>query len=78
MLGFLIRSYEVTTASLHEGEIDLVEQGDIAAYRDKGYFGKRLHARGVEDKTMQRIVRGHKLNGSKLKRNREHFFRQKR
>lgn len=66
---YLIRSYEVTTASLHDGEIDLVERGDVAAYRDKGYFGKRLHARGVEDKTMQRAVRGRKLNGGKLKRN---------
>lgn len=65
----LIRSYEVTTASLHDGEVDLVEQGDVAAYRDKGYFGKQLHASDVDDKTMQRAVRGHKLNGGKLKRN---------
>lgn len=40
----LIRELEVTTASLHDGEIDLVKTGDITAYRDKGYFGKKLKA----------------------------------
>ena len=49
----LIRDLEVTTASLHDGEIDLVEQGDIIAYRDKGYFGKKLKAKNVDDKTMK-------------------------
>ncbi len=67
----LIRDYEVTTASLHDGEVDLVENGDGPAYRDKGYFGKKLHAnRGVKDKTMKRAVRGRKLNAAEKKRNR--------
>lgn len=65
----LIRELEVTTASLHDGEIDLVETGDIIAYRDKGYFGKKLKAGNVEDKTMQRNTRGSKLNGGQQKRN---------
>lgn len=64
----LIRSIETTTASLHDGKIDLIEQDDIAAYRDKGYFGTPVPY-GVADKTMQRAVRGYKLNGGQLKRN---------
>jgi IS5 family transposase len=65
----LIREVEVTTASLHDGEIDLVEEGDESAYRDKGYFGKKLKAENVEDMTMQKNTRGSKLNGGQQKRN---------
>ena len=65
----LVREYEVSTASLHDSEVDLVEKGDIAAYRDKGYFGKPL-TEGVVDKTMQRAVRGRELNDKEWKRNR--------
>lgn len=65
----LIREYEVTTASLHDSQIDLVEEGDVAAWRDKGYFGKELCAEGVIDKTMKRATRARKLNGGELKRN---------
>jgi IS5 family transposase len=66
----LIRDYDVTTASKHDGEIDLVERGDNAVYRDKGYFGKQLNARNVEDKTMKRATKSRKLNGGELLRNR--------
>ena len=66
----LIRKYEVSTASLHDAEVDLVERGDGAAYRDKGYLGRELKARGVEDKTMKRATRARKLNGGEQKRNR--------
>ena len=65
----LIRDIEVTTASVHDGDVDLIEEGDQAAYRDKGYFGKHLRAYGVADKTMKRAVRGRKLNGGEQKRN---------
>lgn len=65
----LIRRYEVSTAKLHDGEIDLVEPGDTAAYRDKGYFGKRLKASSVNDKTMERGTKARKLNGGKQLRN---------
>jgi len=65
----LIRDIEVTTASVHDGDVDLIEEGDQAAYRDKGYFGKHLRASGVADKTMKRSVRGRKLNGGEQKRN---------
>lgn len=66
----LIREVEVTTASWHDGEIDLIEEGDYSAYRDKGYFGKKLNAKNVEDMTMKRATRGRKLNGGEQKRNR--------
>lgn len=58
----LIRELEVTTASLHDNQIDLVENNDKAAYRDKGYFGKELTAENVKDMTMKRNTRGRKLN----------------
>jgi transposase, IS5 family len=66
----IVRSYEVTTASLHDGQVDLVKKGDETAYRDKGYFGKRLACGDVKDMTMKRATRGRKLNGGELKRNR--------
>lgn len=65
----LIRDYDVSTASLHDGEIDLVEDGDNTAYRDKGYFGKKLKAGNIEDKTMKRATKSRKLNGGEQKRN---------
>jgi IS5 family transposase len=65
----LIRDLEVTSANLHDGDVDLVEEGDQAVYRDKGYFGKHLTVSGVVDKTMKRAVRGRKLNGGEQKRN---------
>jgi len=65
----LIRDYDVTTASLHDGEIDLIEREDKIAYRDKGYFGKQLKAENVEDKTMKRATRARKLNGGEQLRN---------
>lgn len=67
---YLIRDYDVSTASLHDGEIDLIEEGDVAAYRDKGYFGKKLKAKNVKDKTMKRATRARKLNGGEQLRNR--------
>lgn len=67
----LIREYEVTTASLHDGEVDLVKNGDGIAYRDKGYHGKKLNAKNVRDKTMKRASRGHPLCDTEIKRNRK-------
>jgi len=66
----LIRDVTVTTASLHDNNIDLVKSGDNAAYRDKGYFGKELEAKDVIDKTMKRATKKRKLNGGEQKRNR--------
>lgn len=65
----LIRLCETTTASMHDGQVNLVEDEDIAAFRDKGYFGTTLPL-SVKDETMRRGVRGRKLNGGQLRRNR--------
>ena len=64
----LIRSVEVTTASLHDSQKDLLKKGDKAAYRDKGYVGTPV-PEGVEDKTMKKSTKSRKLNGGELKRN---------
>lgn len=64
----LIRSVKVTTASLHDSQIDLLKKGDKAAYRDKGYVGTPV-PEGVEDNTMKKATKNRKLNGGELKRN---------
>jgi len=67
--NYLIRDLAVTPANQHDGDVDLVVDGDQAAYRDKGYFGKHLTATSVIDKTMKRAVRGRRLNGGEQRRN---------
>lgn len=46
-----IRKYEVTTASVHDGDIDLANKEDVV-YRDRGYTGKGTRAKG--NASMQR------------------------
>ncbi|MEA3344018.1 MAG: IS5 family transposase [archaeon] len=46
-----IRDYDVTTASLPDGEIDLANKDDVV-YRDRGYTGKETKAKG--NASMQR------------------------
>jgi IS5 family transposase len=63
----LIRDIETTTASLHDSQIDLSEEGEVV-YRDKGYFG--APAEGY-DATMKRATRGHPLSiGDELRNKR--------
>lgn len=64
----IVRSIEVTTASLHDGQVQLLAKEDIAAYRDKGYFGTDV-PQGVADKTMNKATRGHPLTEAQEKRN---------
>ncbi len=49
-----IREIEVTAANVHDGNVDLCKENDVAMYRDKGYCGKKLKYACVEDKTMIR------------------------
>ena len=60
-----IKSYAVTTASVHDSKIDLSKEG-IPVYRDKGYFGVR--PKGY-DATMTRALRGFKLSTWSILRN---------
>src|SRR3989338_892724 len=64
----LIRDYDISTASLHDSEVNLVEEDDSAAWRDKGYFGKPL-TESVKDYTMKRGTKSRKLNGGEQLRN---------
>jgi IS5 family transposase len=54
----LIRDLETTTASLHDSQVDLSNEGEVV-YRDKGYFG--AEAKGYSA-TMNRATRGHPLS----------------
>jgi len=63
----LIRRMETTTASRHDGQVDLSRKGETV-YRDKGYFGVKPQA--SMDKTMHRSTRGHPLSIKEERRNR--------
>jgi len=66
----LIRDFETVTASQHDATIEQIGKEDIAAYRDKGYFGTPIPS-GVKDFTMDRAVRGRPLTREQKERNRE-------
>ncbi len=53
----IIEEMAITTAKVHDAQIDLMCPDDIA-YRDKGYFGAKTRAKG--NATMNRKVRGQK------------------
>jgi len=53
----LIRAIDVTTASTHDSQIDLSEEGEVI-YRDRGYFGAETKDFNA---TMLRDVRGHPI-----------------
>lgn len=55
----IVTELAVTTASVHDSNIDLAKPDEIV-YRDKGYFGSRTKAKG--DATMKRATRDHPLS----------------
>ena len=61
----LIRELKVTTASVHDSQVDLSLEGE-RVYRDKGYFGSPAKGRSV---TMYRATRGHPLSNWDKSRN---------
>ncbi len=61
----IIRSYEVTTASVHDSKIDLSIKG-IPVYRDKGYSGVKPKGHGA---TMTRAMRNFRLSVLSERRN---------
>jgi len=63
----VVTEIAVTTASVHDGSIDLAKPDEIT-YRDKGYFGCGTKAKG--DATMKRATRGHPLQIRDKLRNR--------
>jgi IS5 family transposase len=62
-----IRSVATSTASLHDSQVDLSEEGQTI-YRDRGYFG--VEPRASMDKTMDRATKYHPLSCKQLRRNR--------
>jgi IS5 family transposase len=56
---------ETTTASVHDSQVDLAEEGEVR-YGDKGYHG--AETKGY-DASMRRAARGHQLSASDLLRN---------
>jgi len=66
----LIREFDLSTASLHDSQVDLSEDGDIAIYRDKGYAGVPVGADGVSDFTMEKAYRNRPLKEGQKFRNR--------
>lgn len=66
----LIQSVEVTTASVHDSQVHLEENGDGPMYRDKAYAGIPLCAEGVLDKTLAKASRGRPLTKRELTHNR--------
>ncbi len=61
----LIREFVVTTASLHDSQVDLNIPG-IPCYRDKGYAGAQC--RGI-NAAMDKAARNHPLAVDKIRRN---------
>lgn len=64
----LIRELDTTTASVHDSQINLLKTGDVAAYRDKGYYGVSVPP-CVANQTMLKAQKYKMLNGGQLKRN---------
>ena len=61
----MIANYSVTTASLHDSQIDLSIPG-IITYKDKGYFS--VEGRGI-DAAMDKALKGCKLPTESIRRN---------
>ena len=61
----MIANYSVTTASLHDSQIDLSIPG-IITYKDKGYFS--VEGRGI-DAAMDKALKGYKLPIESIRRN---------
>lgn len=62
----IIRRFATSTASLHDGQVDLSEPGETV-YRDRGYFGTSIN--GSIDKTMRKATRNHPISTKDKRRN---------
>ena len=62
----LIRRLSTSTASLHDGQVDLSEPGETV-YRARGYFGTPIN--GSMDKTMKKSTRNHPISTKDKRRN---------
>jgi len=65
----LIRSYKTTTASLHDGEIDLATREEVI-YRDRGYTGKPTIAKGNASMKRGKLTHKQKERNKRISRKR--------
>jgi len=65
----IIRSVEVTTASVHDSQVQLEKNGDKAMWRDRAYHGKPLKCNDVKDNTSIKATPGHPITETERKRN---------
>jgi len=65
----LIRDVEVTTASLHDGEIDLSKRDEVV-YRDRGYTGKKAKAKGNGSMKRGNLTIREKLRNKRISKKR--------
>lgn len=61
-----IREVATSTASVHDSQVDLSDEGQTV-YRDRGYYG--VKPKGSMDKTMKRATRNHPLSEKDKRRN---------
>ena len=54
----LVRRIEVTSANVHDSQVDLAKEGEVR-YTDKGYFGAKTKG---YDAAMKKATRGHPLS----------------
>ena len=54
----MIRRIEVTSAEVHDSQVDLAREGEVR-YGDKGFFGAKTKG---YDAAMKRATRGHPLS----------------
>ena len=65
----LIRAVVTTTASVHDSQVSLEEDGDGPVYRDRAYAGIPLNASGVVDCTMHKAYRGRPVTPRQVRQN---------
>lgn len=67
--GQFIRNYEVTTASIHDGDIDLANKEEVA-YRDRAYTGKKTRAKGNASMKRGNLTMKQKMRNFRISRKR--------
>jgi len=65
----LIREFETSTASLHDGEVDLANPNEVI-YRDRGYTGKETRAKGNASMKRGNLTPKEKLRNQRISRKR--------
>lgn len=65
----LIRKYETTTASLHDGNVDLAKPNEVT-YRDRGYTGKKTKAKGNASMKRGNLTQKEKMRNQRISRKR--------